>query len=77
MPTVQAFYNPEEAKLLTGIPFSGRSLEELAEMKGLAPEELAPRLDGLAAKAVVWRSEKGGTIRYSLNDSFFVFMRGP
>jgi len=77
MPTVQTFYNPEEAKLLTGIPFSGRSLEELAEMKGMAPEELAPRLDALARKAVVWRSEKGGTIRYSLNDSFFVFMRGP
>jgi len=77
MPTVQAFYNPEEAALLTGIPFSGRSLEELAEMKGMAPEELAPRLDALARKAVVWRSEKGGTTRYSLNDSFFVFMRGP
>ena len=77
MQTVQSFYTPEEAALLTGIPFSGRSLEELAEMKGMAPEELAPRLDALARKAVVWRSEKGGTIRYSLNDSFFVFMRGP
>ena len=77
MPTVQAFYNPDEAALLTGIPFSGRSLEELAEMKGMAPKDLATRLDALARKSAVWRSEKGGTIRYSLNDSFFVFMRGP
>ncbi|MBK5101066.1 MAG: hypothetical protein JJE15_08770, partial [Desulfobacteraceae bacterium] len=41
MPTVQSFYNPEEAALLTGIPFSGRNLEELAEIKGMVPEELA------------------------------------
>jgi len=77
MPTVRAFYNPEEAALLTGIPFSGQSLEELAEMKGMVPEELAPKLDALARKAAVWRSEKGDSVRYSLNDSFFVFMRGP
>jgi len=31
MPTIKVFYTPEEATLLTGIPFSGRSLEELAE----------------------------------------------
>ena len=77
MPTVRSFYNPEEAALLTGIPFSGRSLEELAEMKGTAPEELAPRLDALARRGVVWRNQKGDSIRYSLNDSFFVFLRGP
>lgn len=77
MPTVQSFYNPEEAALLTGIPFSGRSLEELAEIKGMVPEELAPRLDALARRGAVWRSQKGESIRYSLNDSFFVFMRGP
>lgn len=77
MPTIQSFYNAEEAALLTGIPFSGRSLEELAEIKGVESEELAPKLDALAHRAAVWRSEKGGSIRYSLNDSFFLFMRGP
>jgi len=77
MPTFQSFYSPEEAALLTGIPFSGRTLEELAEIKGMVPEELAPRLDALARRGTVWRSQKGESIRYSLNDSFFVFMRGP
>ncbi len=77
MPTFQSFYSPEEAALLTGIPFSGRTLEELAEIKGMVPEELAPRLDALARRGAVWRSQKGESIRYSLNDSFFVFMRGP
>ncbi len=77
MPTMKAFYTPEEAKLLTGIPFSGRSLEELAEMKGMNPDELAPMMDALARRGAVWRSQKGDSLRYSLNDSFFVFLRGP
>jgi electron transport complex protein RnfB len=77
LPTIQSFYTPEEAALLTGIPFSGRSLEELAELKGMAPKALAPRLDALARRAAVWRSQQGESIRYSLNDSFFLFMRGP
>ncbi|MBW1817162.1 MAG: hypothetical protein JRJ60_08375, partial [Deltaproteobacteria bacterium] len=77
MSTVKSFYSPKEAALLTGIPFSGRSLEELSEMKGISPEKLAPRLDALAQRGAVWRSEKGESVRYSLNDSFFVFLRGP
>jgi formate hydrogenlyase subunit 6/NADH:ubiquinone oxidoreductase subunit I len=79
MPTVMAFYTPEEAALLTGIPVSGKSksLEELAEMKGMDPSELAPRLDALARKGAVWRSVKGEIVRYKLNDSFFTFLRGP
>jgi NAD-dependent dihydropyrimidine dehydrogenase PreA subunit len=77
MPTVKAFYAPEEARLLTGMPFSPKSLEELAEMKGMDPEELGPRLDALARRGAVWRSVKGKRVRYRINDSFFVFMRGP
>ncbi|MCP4668135.1 MAG: hypothetical protein GY849_17435, partial [Deltaproteobacteria bacterium] len=77
MPTIMAFYTPEEAALLTGIPFSGNSLEELAEMKGMDPAELAPRLDALARRGAVWRSVRGETLRYSLNDSLFTFLRGP
>ncbi len=77
MPTIMAFYTPEEAALLTGIPFSGNSLEELAEMKGMDPAALGPRLDALARRGAVWRSVRGETLRYSLNDSFFTFLRGP
>ena len=77
MPTIMAFYTPEEAALLTGIPFSGRNLEELAEMKGMEPADLAPKLDALARRGAVWRSVRGKPVRYSLNDSFFTFLRGP
>jgi len=72
---IKARYTPAEASLLTGMPFSGRNLEELALLKKIDPVELAPRLDALARKGVVFRSVKGGTVRYSLNDAIFVFLR--
>jgi NAD-dependent dihydropyrimidine dehydrogenase PreA subunit len=72
MPLIMAEYTPEEASLLTGMPFSGRNLEELAEMKQMDPAELRQRLDVLAWKGLVFRTVRGDTIRYSLNDHFFV-----
>ena len=77
MPTIKAFYTPEEASLLTGIPFSSRSLEELAVKKRMEPTELAPKLDALARRGVVWRSVKQGIVRYKLMDTMFTFLRGP
>jgi len=75
MPLIMARYTPEEAALLAGIPFSGRNLEELADMKGMDPDELDPQLHTLARKGLVFRTTRGETVRYSLNDSFFVFYR--
>ena len=72
---MMAHYTPEEASLLTGVPFSGRNLEELAEMKQMDPAELRTRLDALAKRGSVFRTVKGDTIRYSLNDSMFIYMR--
>jgi hypothetical protein len=74
-PLIKATYTPEEASLLTGMPFSGRNLEELAEMKGMDPVELGKRMDAMAKKGLVFRSIKGDTVRYSLNDSMFVNFR--
>jgi len=75
MPLTKATYTPEEASLLTGIPFSAKDLEELAEMKQMDPEELKQKLDELAKKGVVFRSIRGDSVRYRLNDQFFTFMR--
>ena len=77
MPTIMAFYTPEEAALLTGMPFQGRFLAELAEMKGMDSAKLAAKLDTLARRGAVWRSVRGDRVRYSLNDSMFTFLRGP
>ena len=76
VPLIMAQYTPEEASLLTGMPFSGTNREELAEMKQLDPAELGKRLDELAGKGLVFRTVKGDTIRYSLNDHFFIGRTG-
>jgi len=75
MPLMMATFTPKEASLLTGMPFSGRNLEELAEMKQTDPAELSHQLDALAKKGIVFRIVRAKTTRYSLNDSFFVFLR--
>ena len=75
LPLIKARYTAEEASLLTGMPFSGKSLEELGEIKKMDPAVLARRLDALARKGVVFRSARGDKVRYSLNDSLFVFLR--
>jgi len=76
LPLMKTAYTPEEASLLTGIPFSGRNLEELAELKQIDPAELGPKLDALARKGALFRTISGDTTRYSLNDALFSLYRG-
>ncbi len=75
LPLMKATYTPEEASLVTGIPFQGKSLEELAEQKKMDSAELKDRMDALANKGLVFRVVVGDTIRYSLNDVYFVQYR--
>ncbi|HYA85947.1 MAG TPA: 4Fe-4S binding protein [Nitrospirota bacterium] len=75
--SIKAFFTPEEAALLTGIPFKPTELKELANLKGIRSEDLVVRLDSLARKGAVWRAERDGSIFYNLNDAFFIFFRGP
>jgi len=75
VPLIRATYTTEEALLLTGMPLSGRNFEELAEMKQMDPVELRQRLDALAKKGLVFRTVRGDTVRYMLNDSMFVNYR--
>lgn len=75
LPLIKATYTPGEASLLTGMPFKGMNLEELAEMKQMDPQELRQQLDSMAEKGQVFRTVKGDTVRYSLNDAFFVDYR--
>ena len=75
MPTIKSYYTPEEAEFLTGIPFSLRSLEELAEIKNMDPADLAPKLKELSKKGMINESIRGESVRYRLSDSMFVFFR--
>jgi len=76
-PSIKAFFTPQEAELLTGIPFTPTELKDLANLKGREPDDLAAKLDALARKGAVWRTEKDGSLLYNLNDAFFIFFRGP
>jgi Na+-translocating ferredoxin:NAD+ oxidoreductase subunit B len=77
LPSIKAFFTPEEAALLTGLPFMPTDLKELAAQKNMESASLAAKLDPLSRKGAVWRMEKGGGIFYHLNDAFFIFFRGP
>jgi hypothetical protein len=74
-PLIKSTYSEEEAELLTGFPFSGRSLEDLAKFKGMHVDALSRKLDDLAGRGIIWKDKSKGEIRYSLNDSYFVFLR--
>jgi len=75
LPMIKATYTLEEVSLLNGMPFSGKNLEELAEIKQMDPAVLGERMDEMARKGFVFRSVKGDTVRYSLNEAFFVDYR--
>jgi formate hydrogenlyase subunit 6/NADH:ubiquinone oxidoreductase subunit I len=75
-PMLKAIFTPEEASLVTEIPFSGRYLEELAELKQMDPAELRSKLDALAKKGAVFRTVTEDTVRYSLNEGLFTMYRG-
>jgi NAD-dependent dihydropyrimidine dehydrogenase PreA subunit len=77
LPAIKAFFAPAEAALLTGFPFKPTELKELAGLRGIAPDDLRPRLDALAGKGAVWRAARDGGVFYHLNDAFFLFFRGP
>jgi ferredoxin len=75
MPVLKARYTPEEAALLTGMPWSTKTIGELAALKQMDPAELEPKMDEMARKGLVWRRVKDGEVGYRLNDAFFVYMR--
>lgn len=77
MPSVKAFFTPDEAELLTGFPFMPTDLAALAAQKGMTTSDLAAKLEGPVRKAAVYRIERGGMVYYNLNDAFFIFFRGP
>jgi Na+-translocating ferredoxin:NAD+ oxidoreductase subunit B len=65
---IAARYTPEEADLLTNIPFSPKNLKELAAIKKMDPAELEKRLEDCAKKGMVYRFVKNGEVRYYLHD---------
>jgi electron transport complex protein RnfB len=75
VPLMMERYTPEEALLLTGTPFSPHTVEELAHLKGMNPEDLAPALEAMARKGILFRVAQGETIFYRINDTMLVYLR--
>jgi ferredoxin len=72
LPLIAARYTVDEAELLTGIPFSPKTADFLAELKNLDRAELANKLDALSRKGSVYRFDRDGTTYYCLNDVFML-----
>ncbi|MDQ7783681.1 MAG: 4Fe-4S binding protein [Desulfomonilaceae bacterium] len=77
IPIIRSRCTPREAELMIGMPFSGRSLEDLSQAKGIDAHALEAELAVLCAKGLVFRSTRGTSVRYRLNDSYFSLLRAP
>ena len=79
LPMIASYLTPEEAAFLSGFPRNmldaGKTLDELAEAKQMDPGELEPKLRQLCVKGMLNNKHEGDTVLYSLNDSFFIFLR--
>jgi ferredoxin len=79
LPMIASYLTPEEAAFLSGFPRNmldaGKTLDELAEAKQMDPGELEPKLRQLCVKGMLNNKHEGDAVLYSLNDSFFIFLR--
>ena len=77
LPLLEARLTADEAAFLADLPFLPQTLEQLADDLGISAEELKAKLDPLAGKGLIFRSESRNTFRYALNDSMFSLYRSP
>ena len=75
LPMIKASYTPEEAAFLTGIPLHSTTIEDLIKLKSIAREELEPLLLELGRKGMIYKSRRGDSVRYRLNETFFALLR--
>lgn len=75
MPLMKARYTIEEAAFLIGVPHSATTLEDLAQLKGMDASELEPQLKKMCRQGLMYEIKRGSSVRYRLNDSYFVFFR--
>jgi electron transport complex protein RnfB len=73
LPYVAARYTPEDALLLTGMPYAPKTLAELSDLTRTSVDELRSKLYSLASKGLVYKQVKENKERYYLNDIFFIY----
>jgi len=75
MPMLTSFISPEEAAFLTGFPHSSRTLEQIADIKNMDPDELLPTIKAHCRKGTVYEGKRGDSVRYRLWTAVEMFTR--
>jgi NAD-dependent dihydropyrimidine dehydrogenase PreA subunit len=75
MPMITSFITPEEADFMTGFPQSATSLDKIAAMMEMEPDELLPKIDALCKKGLIYEAIRGDSIRYKLFTAMEMFLR--
>jgi len=73
LPYIAARYTPEEALLLTGMPYAPKTIDELSDLTRISMDALRPKLDLLVSKGLAYKQVKGGIARYHLNDIMTIY----
>jgi NAD-dependent dihydropyrimidine dehydrogenase PreA subunit len=76
MPMIKAHISPEEAEFLLDVPTMGsKTLEEIAAIKEMDPDECLEKIKALANKALIYESIRGDSVRYRLFSTGDMFLR--
>ncbi|MBT4090916.1 MAG: 4Fe-4S dicluster domain-containing protein [Deltaproteobacteria bacterium] len=75
MPMIKAFLTPDEAEFLTGFPQSSRTLEQIADIKNMDPDELLPIIKAHCRKGTIYEGMRGDSVRYRLWTAVEMFVR--
>ena len=64
---------PDEAELLSKLPFLAHTPKQLSERLDIPVEELTEKLEALSKKGLIFRVEGSSSIRYAMTDSSWPF----
>lgn len=73
----EVLFTPEDAELLSKIPFMPYKAKYLSKKMKIPVEELTEKLDDFARRGVVFRFQEGNVVKYSNGDLILLFLRTP
>ena len=73
----EVLFTPEEAELLSKIPFLPYKTNYLSKKLKIPVEELTEKLDDFARRGVAYRYQEGKRVRYACGDLILMFLRTP
>lgn len=77
MPMITSYISPEEAEFMTGVPLNAKTIDEIAALKNMDPDDIAPKIKALCEKGLMYESSRNDSVRYKLLDAQQMFLRMP